>query len=110
MAVRWHTLVVLAAILAAGPVVPALAQSTGQPASGALAVSVTVVRSCGVSAPATVAPSAAPGAGEVRVSCGRAASTSSLYSGGLVPVTGAPIPVAVSTSKSDAGLVLSVNF
>jgi len=107
---RGKRLVGLAAILLAVSAVPALSQSRGQSPSGALAISVTVVRSCGVATPGVVGSSAGAAAGDVRVSCGRAPSTSSVYSGGIVPVSGSIVAASVTTSKSAAGLVVSVNF
>jgi hypothetical protein len=102
--------VVLAALVLAAWAAPAFSQSTGQSVSATFAVSVTVVRSCGVSTPATTASSSAAGAGELRLSCGRTPSTSPLHAGGIIPVSGATVPASVSTSKGETGLVVSVNF
>ncbi|RPJ83492.1 MAG: hypothetical protein EHM13_07310 [Acidobacteria bacterium] len=98
----------LTAALLAGPSAPLVAQSGA--VATTMTVSVTVIRPCTIEAPASVGLSAARGAGDVKVSCCLSPSTSSVYSGGILPVAGASVPASVSSSKSDTGLVVSVDF
>lgn len=95
----------------------ALAHSlVAQSASATMAVSVTVVRSCTVATPDSLAPgpTSAPQAvlslvdAPVRIRCGRAAA--SLQSPGAAPAAAAQAAASIQTSKSQTGLVVSVDF
>ena len=117
MSGRFQVALVLVAVVFAICVPAVQAQSAG----GSMSVSVTVVRSCSVSAPGAAAPSAAASLGardagvlgdaSVRVSCGRSPSSTPLMAGaGVVPVAGAPAAARVATRPGTGSLVVSVDF
>jgi hypothetical protein len=98
----------LAAVLVGVVSTPALAQAAGSQSS-AIGVSVTVVRPCTVASPSASAAPSAPSA-HLSISCGRGSSRTSLLTGGAVPVPGITTAPAVTTSKGQHGLVVSVDF
>jgi len=97
----------LAAVLLGVVSAPAFAQAQGSQGS-ALGVSVTVVRPCTVASPSVSGASAS--SANLSISCGRGSSRTSLLTGGAVPVRGIATAPAVTTSKSQHGLVVSVDF
>lgn len=82
--------------------------------SASISVSVTVVRSCSVSAPASTAQTAGA-AGQVRLSCAPGRQTSLPLSAiglaqTLTQVAGAQVNPGVSATRTDGLVVLHVNF
>jgi len=107
----WTVATAMLVCLAAVPG-PASAQQRGTTAS--IAVSVTVVRSCSVSSPDSVAP-AAPTAATVRLSCATGKqATVPVSTLGATPiptsVPGAPATPSLSTARKAGELLLAIDF
>lgn len=83
----------------------------GQSANAALSVSVTVVRSCSVSTPASASrPSAAP-SGTVTISCGRTRAAAPVGPAfAVIPVVGTAAGATVSTVQTSRHVVVNVDF